>query len=85
MDPGVSDPLEGNYLRAVSDGNDVVLDFGGGPASGRWRIWRDRDKWSLGSTPVGPDQEATSYRDEDATLRFGADFYVVRGLDPCTP
>ncbi|MFC2173658.1 hypothetical protein ACFLU6_13660 [Acidobacteriota bacterium] len=78
-------PDQGNVLMAVKEVStaSVVLDFSTGPAS-EWRVYRDTDKTTLGTTPLMPDVSTTDFTDpgilEDGELYF----YRIKGLSPCT-
>ena len=76
-------PDQGNVLRAVREGNDVLLDFAGAPATA-WRVYRDATKSSLGATALSPDVASPLFADLGAVPRASTDFYRVKGLSPCS-
>jgi hypothetical protein len=75
---------QGNVLRAARRGIDVELSFPGAPAT-LWRIYRDADRTSLGSSALTPDVSSRSFTDGGAAPALPAlGFYRVKGLSPCS-
>src|SRR5262249_11482129 len=76
-------PDQGNVLRAVRSGSDVLLEFAGARA-GSWRVYRDATKFSLGVTPVAPDAVTPLFLDVGEAASGSSWLYRVKGLSPCT-
>lgn len=75
-------PDQGNVLRAVKQGPDVLLSFSGAPAP-EWRLYRDTDKTMLGASALKPDARTTSFPDAGAAAGPPSlYFYALDGL--CT-
>jgi alpha-tubulin suppressor-like RCC1 family protein len=74
---------QGNLVRAVRRGEDVELRFDGAPAS-VWRLYRDADKRTSGTTALTPDVGIPRFTDPGAVANAQPAFYRVKGLSPCT-
>jgi hypothetical protein len=76
-------PEQGNVLKAVRRGGDVVLSFRGAEAS-RWRLYADPGKEAIGRTPLGADVERRTGVDPGAVDRPGPSYYSLRGVSRCS-
>jgi len=81
--PAPTDPIppdQGNILKGIRQGADVLLDFQNAPGGQTWRIYRDGVKTSLGVTPLTPDASTTQFLDPGRVTVASTDFYRLKGL-----
>jgi len=77
--PDLPPPDQGNVLRAVKQGDDVVLSWTATGAA-RFRVFRDDAKTMIGLTRLPPDVSAVVDVDGGRVPGIAIDFYRVRGL-----
>ena len=75
-------PDAGNVLRAVKQGEDVVLEWTE-PGPTTWTVLRDAGKDELGHTPVEPALGGTSFVDVGRATAAVSDYYRIKGLSGC--
>ena len=75
-------PDQGNVLRAIKSGTDVVLTWTGTGAVS-WGVYRDPAKRRLGLTQIPPAVGVVSFVDAGRVVVAADDFYRVKGLTPC--